>query len=526
MILATAEQIRKADEMTIKGIGLPGMVLMENAAQGAVRVLKDAMGDPMDWDVAAFCGRGNNGGDGLAMLRILAGQGSVATAYLFCREADLKGDAAANLAVAKACGVQVVEIPDDAALEEYYEDMAGHEIYLDALLGTGLNSLVKGRFAEAIELLNGLDAPVLAVDIPSGLSADTGAVLGHAVEADFTATFGLTKLGLAIDGTEHVGELTCVDISIPPVVVADLQLDSHLLEEREVRLLLPERPDKGHKGTFGHLLVVGGSPGKTGAPCLAAWGGLRAGAGLVTAALPCDLNPIAEVKLTAAMTQPLPQTSQGNLAKAAGPVVLKMLGSRQAMVLGPGLSTEEETVELVRDLVLNCRIPTVLDADALNALAGDLENQGFGAAPHTVLTPHPGEAARLLGMTTEELLADRPKAARVLARKTGCVTVLKGARSLIADPAGDLWVNPTGNVLLASGGSGDVLSGVIGGLMAQGLSALDAACAGVYVHGLAADLAIEEYGSRGLAADELVDFLVMAFQALLSEDAQGDLEEL
>jgi NAD(P)H-hydrate epimerase len=226
------------------------------------------------------------------------------------------------------------------------------------------------------------------------------------------------------------------------------------------------------------------------------------------------------------MTQPLPQTSQGNLARAAAPVVLDMAGSRQALVLGPGLSTEEETVELVRALALNCKIPMVLDADALNALAGDLENQGFGASPQAVLTPHPGEAARLLGVEIKEILEDRPKAARSLAQITGCVTVLKGPRTLIADPAGDLWVNPTGNVLLASGGSGDVLSGVIGGLMAQGLSALDSACAGVYVHGLAADLAMDEYGGRGLAADELVDFLVMAFQALESGEDQGELEEM
>ena len=513
MLLARVRQMQEADRRTIEEIGLPGAVLMENAAQGAVQVLLEEVEDLAGMEVAAFCGRGNNGGDGLAMARILVNKGVRARAYLFCRGEDLKGDAALNLAVAQACGVEVVEVPDQETLDQLVPELTRHQLYLDALLGTGLNSPVRGRYARAIELLNSLERPVLAVDVPSGLSADTGVPLGLAVRARWTATFGLVKLGLMLDSGEYVGDLFWVDISIPPAVVADLQINQVLLEDYAAAAFLPPRPPGAHKGSFGHLVVVGGSPGMSGAPCLAAQAGLRAGAGLVTACLPRDLNPVAEVKLGAVMSQPLPQTSEGSLSEQALPVLLDLMAGRQALVLGPGLSRHHQSAELARELAARVEAPLVIDADGLNALAGRLEGFGF-ASSQVVLTPHPGEAARLLGCDTAAILADRPAAARELARLSGRVAVLKGARSLIASPQGDLWVNPTGNVLLASGGSGDVLSGLIGGLMAQGLDALTAACAGVYLHGLAADLAAGDYGSRGLAAEELVDWLPRAFKQL------------
>jgi|Deesub1362A_J573_1020465.scaffolds.fasta_scaffold01847_12 NAD(P)H-hydrate epimerase len=525
MLLVTAEQMRQADRQTIEEVGLPGIVLMENAAQGAARAIAEAVGEVAGLEVAAFCGRGNNGGDGLAICRILANRGALATAYLMCRGEDLRGDAAVNLRVARACGVRVVEVPDEEALAARQAEMSGHDLYLDALLGTGLNSPVRGRYAQVIELLNQLPQPVVAVDIPSGLSADTGRPLGVAVRADLTVTFGLVKLGLALEPGEHVGELHLVDISIPPAVVEGLGVEARLLVAEEVAGMLNPRPTGGHKGTFGHLMVVGGSVGKSGAPCLAAMGGLRAGAGLVTVALPEGLNPVAEVKLTAAMSQPLPQTSEGCLSTAALPVVLELARVRSALVLGPGLSTQEEAVELVRELVAQAETPLVIDADGLNALAGVLGDVRF-ASPRVVLTPHPGEAARLLECSVPEILADRPAAARELAERSGAVVILKGARSLIARPGGELRVCPRGNVLLASGGSGDVLSGVVGGLLSQGCGAWEAACAGAFLHGLAADLAAEDYGLRGLAAEELADWLPAAFAALEAplEDEDEDHE--
>lgn len=527
MLLATAEQMRQADRRTMEEIGLPGIVLMENAAQGAARVLMEALGPMELLDVAGFCGRGNNGGDGLAILRILAGQGAMCTAYLFARASELAGDAAINLKVARACGVEVVEVPDQEAFCRQQAAMAGHEVYVDALLGTGLNAPVRGRLAQAIELLNTLGRPVLAVDIPSGLSADTGQPLGLAVRARFTATFGLIKAGLALEPGEYVGQLHLVDIGIPPRVVDELGCQASLMEAGDAAWLLPARPASGHKGSFGHLLVVGGSPGKSGAPCLAALGGVKAGAGLVTAALPQGLNLVAEMKLTAAMSQPLPQTSQGGLALEALPELERLATVRQALVLGPGLGREDESLELAQRLMARAPCPLVVDADGLYALAGLWGQPGALASGQAVITPHPGEAARLLGCPTAQVQADRLAAARQLARMSGAVAVLKGARTVVAEPEGLVWVNPTGNALLASGGSGDVLAGLIGGLLAQGASPTAAALAGVYVHGLAAQLAARDFGLRGLAAEELVEYLPAAFARLEPAAApEDDPEEL
>ena len=513
MILVTAEQMRACDRETIENIGLPGAVLMENAAQGAAQVLGEMLGEMEGLSVAVLCGRGNNGGDGLAMARILANQGAEADCYLMAKKDQLTGDAALNLKVALNCGVTVKECPDEASFHKLSGEIAGHELFIDALLGTGLSHEVSGRYLAAIELLNSLDAPVMAVDIPSGLSADSGAVLGAAVVADVTATFGLIKQGLILDGGEHCGELYLIDISIPPRVVDELEPTCFLLGDEMAAALLNQRPVGGHKGTFGHLLVLGGSPGKSGAPCLAALGALRAGAGLVTVGVPASLNPIVEAKLTAPMSQPLPESASGGLSPEALGTLLPLCAQRGAVVLGPGLGREEGSLELARSLWARNETPLVVDADGLFALSDGFGEAGPGAA-EAVITPHPGEAARLLGISTAQVQADRLAAARALAARGSCVAVLKGARTIVAEPGGLAWVNPTGNPLLASGGSGDVLSGVIGGLMAQGLEALAAALAGAYAHGLAADLAAAEYGQRGLAADELADWLPEAFAAL------------
>ena len=304
-----------------------------------------------------------------------------------------------------------------------------------------------------------------------------------------------------------------------------LGVNAALMDQETAAALLPPRPAGAHKGNFGHLLVLGGSPGKSGAVCLAAMGGLRAGAGLVTAALPAGLNLVAETKLTAAMSHPLPETAAGGLSLQGEHAVGELIFNSRSVVIGPGLGQEEESRELARRLAVACARPLLVDADGLNALAGRLEDISW-RSPEVVLTPHPGEAARLLECNTQDILADRPAAARRLARLGKAVVVLKGARTLVATPRGELWVNPTGNVLLASGGSGDVLSGVIGGLLGQGLNALEAALAGVYVHGLAANLASDEVGQRGLAAEELADYLAPAFKTLeMPDDEHHEHEE-
>ena len=414
--------MREADRRTIEELGLPGMVLMENAAQGAASVIEEAVGQAAGLDLAAFCGRGNNGGDGLAILRILANRGAVCTAYLFCKETDLSGDAAANLAVAKACEVAVVEVPDDETFEDEQGFMAGHEFYVDALLGTGLNSPVRGRYASAIELMNHTGMPILSVDIPSGLSADTGAVLGTAVQADFTATFGLMKLGLALDSGDYAGEVHLVDISIPPVVVADLDIKARLLDEESVCEALPVRPMAGHKGSFGHLLIAGGSGGMTGAVCLAVWGGIRAGAGLVTACVPEEFVPI--------IASQADQRHEFFLAPNRGPAAWagkrplrfwSSPGIRTPWCWGPVWAGTRAVSIWYVNWRAGLKCPLVLDADGLNALAGRLDSIRF-RPNQIVLTPHPGEAARLLGCTVPQVQNDRPAAARTLAatNRGGC----------------------------------------------------------------------------------------------------------
>jgi NAD(P)H-hydrate epimerase len=356
----------------------------------------------------------------------------------------------------------------------------------------------------------------LAVDIPSGLSADTGEPLGAAVEAQVTVTYGFPKIGQILPpGRDLVGRLWQVDISIPPALTQTVRTE--LAEAAEMRRLLPPRPFASHKGAFGHLVVVAGSEGKTGAAALTAEAGLRSGAGLVTAAVPAGLNDILEVKLTEAMTLPLPE-AQGVrvLGKKAWPPLRDFLADKSAVALGPGLGTHPETQELVRALVRHCPLPMVIDADGVNALAGRLEALQGAAGPR-IFTPHPGEMARLLGMISKEVQSRRLDLARDFAAAHGVWLVLKGAQTVVADPKGRVSLNPTGNPVLASGGTGDVLTGLVGGFLAQGLAPWDAARLGVFLHGLAADYLEESIGARGHLAGDLLACL----PELLTEFAEG-----
>jgi NAD(P)H-hydrate epimerase len=358
--------------------------------------------------------------------------------------------------------------------------------------------------------------PVLAVDIPSGLSADTGQPLGVALEAQVTVTYGWPKVGQIVPpGRDYVGRLWQVDISIPPHLAQDVPLE--LTEAEEMRRALPPRPFGSHKGTFGHLVVLAGSEGKTGAAALTAGGALRAGAGLVTLGIARSLNDILEVKITEAMTLPLPE-AQGRraLGVAALSPLLDFLQDKTAVALGPGLGTHPETRELVRQLVRHLSLPMVIDADGLNALVGQGNILTEAAGPR-LLTPHPGELARLLGTTVQEVQARRLDVAREVAARFGAIVVLKGAQTVVADPAGQLSLNPTGNPALASGGTGDVLTGLIGGFLAQRLEGWTAARLGVFLHGLAADFLAGRHGPRGLVAGDLLE----AFPHVLAEFTQG-----
>ncbi len=489
--------MRQLDQQTIEEIGVPSTVLMENAGRTTYQILRQEFPD-LDDPVVVLAGRGNNGGDGFVVARYLANAGFEVIVLLLAEKSELTGDAKINLDILAQLSVPVREITTEAALLDQIPLLEDASLLVDALLGTGLSSDVKGLFRSAITLMNDTPAPVLAVDIPSGLSADSGQPQGVAVLADVTVTYGWPKLGQILNpGRELVGRLWQVDISIPPSLANLSQIE--LATAASLRHLLPHRFADSHKGDFGHLLVIAGSVGKTGAAALAGEAALRVGTGLVTVGGPASLNPILEIKLTEAMTLPLAEPEG---VQALGPRALEEIAAalpgKTALAIGPGLGTHPQTIQLVRQLVRRSTLPLVLDADGLNAIAHDLESVADAAAP-VILT----QANRLL-------------AALELAERAQAIVVLKGAQTIVANPEGRLMINSTGNPALAQGGTGDVLTGMIGGFLAQKVDPFDAACLGVFLHGLAADLRAAVQGPCGMLAGELLEDLPEVIQAFAS----------
>jgi NAD(P)H-hydrate epimerase len=514
MKLATAAQMRELDRRAIEEAGIPSLVLMENAGRATYQILRREF-PRLAGPVMVLAGRGNNGGDGFVVARYLANAGMPVEVFLLGSRDQVQGDARVNLEILAHQGVEVVEVVDESRLNPVAHRLAWAGLMVDALLGTGLNSPVTGLMAALIERVNHLRPPVLAVDMPSGLSTDTGEVMGAAVRAEVTATYGWPKIGQIVpSGRDCVGRLWQVDIGIPPVLAHNLTVE--LVEAEEMRRLLPPRPFGSHKGAFGHLAVLAGSEGKTGAAALTAEGGLRAGAGLVTLGIPASLNDILEVKLTEAMTLPLPE-AEGNRALGikALPVIREFLEGKTAAALGPGLGTHKETMEVVRRIARDLTLPLVMDADGVNALAPAPDWLKDAPGPR-ILTPHPGEMARLTGLSVKEIQADRLKAARKAAARYSAIVVLKGAQTVVADPEGRVSINPTGSPALASGGTGDVLTGLIGGFLAQRMTPWDAARLGVYLHGLAADYLAGDL-ARGLIAGDLL----AGFPEMLEEFLAG-----
>jgi len=391
--------------------------------------------------------------------------------------------------------------------------LASSDILIDALLGTGLSSVVTGIYREAIDLINSVEKPVIAVDIPSGLQADTGAILGRAIRATLTVTCGLPKIGLYVDaGIDRAGIIRVVDIGIPSAYVDAIESRTLLLTRDSAFQSLPERAPSSHKGTFGHAGIIAGSVGKTGAAALAARAALRVGAGLVTVATPSSVNDVLEAKLLEAMTMPLPETKARTLARSGLDRVLAFIQARTAIAIGPGLSTHPETVELVQSLMKHLDRPSVLDADALNAMTGRASLLTECKTP-PILTPHPGEMARLeIDATPQTVNADRIGTARRFARERGVFIVLKGARTVVARPDGLVAICPTGNPGMATAGTGDVLTGMIVGLLAQRVPPWEAACAATYFHGSAGDLAAQHLGQPGMVASDLIAQIPYALQ--------------
>jgi len=502
MQVLTAAQMRQLDQQAIEDVGIPGIVLMENAGRTTYQILRQEFPD-LDDPIVVLAGRGNNGGDGFVVARYLANAGRQVFVLLLAEREQVHGDAKTNLDILEQMSVPIFEITSEEELREQTPLLQTAGLLVDALLGTGLASEVRGIYRAAINLLNEMAAPVLAIDIPSGLSADTGHPQGVAVLADVTVTYGYPKLGQILPpGRDLVGRLWQVDISIPRRLDAGSSIS--LATAAALRQVLPYRRRDSHKGEFGHLLVLAGSVGKTGAATLTGEAALRVGAGLVTVGVPASLNPILEIKLTEAMTLPL---AEAEGVQALGRRALEELAAaipgKTALALGPGLGTHHETVALVREVIRRSTLPTVVDADGLNAIAHDLESLIVSQAP-IVLTPHPGEMARLLKCSTKEIQENRLDVALEVADKTGAVVVLKGAQTIIADPDRQAVINTTGNPALAQGGTGDVLTGMIGGFLAQRVDPFQAACLGVFLHGLTADVLAASHGFCGVLAGELL----------------------
>jgi ADP-dependent NAD(P)H-hydrate dehydratase / NAD(P)H-hydrate epimerase len=515
MRILTAEAMRGIDRMAIDELGLSGLVLMENAALGVV----DAIGRqyPEAESAAIFCGAGNNGGDGLAVARQLATRGYAVEIFLAAGGRPLAGDAAAQLAICRRLGLTIHELGPDSDLAAPLAAARGHDVVVDALFGTGLTRPLAGPFARLVEGLNEVPRPRVAVDIPSGLSGSRADIPGPHLRADLTVTFAAPKVAHVFPpAAGAAGDLVVADLGFPPRLIDAAEGDLHLLVGEELAGLLPPRARDSHKGDFGHLLLVAGSLGKAGAAVLAARAAVRAGAGLVTAAVPDAILPMIHLGSIESMGVPLPAGPAGALAAVAAERVLAAAAGKTALAVGPGLGQEEETVAAIRRVVAEARLPLVLDADGLNAFAGRPAELAARPAA-TVLTPHPGELGRLLGIATAEVQADRPAAARRAAAATGAIVVLKGSLTLIAAPGGGLYVNPTGNPGMASGGTGDVLTGTLGGLLAQRLDPLDATLLAVYLHGLAGDLVLARLGGPSLAAEDLIAALPAAFAALLGD---------
>jgi len=516
----TAAQMQAMDKETIETIGLPGLILMEHAGTLTAAAAASWLEEQGGQRVVVLCGSGNNGGDGFVTARHLRNAGYDVDVFLAGHPTDLAGDARTHMEVWANLGGNVFPASEITG-KRLAQEIDGADLVIDALLGTGLSKPLKGNIGAWVAKVNQSGRAVLAVDLPTGVNADTGQVMGSAVRADLTVTFGAPKLGHFLgEGGALTGKLVVADIGIPEDVVVKHAGNVRLITPQIASLWLPDRPADSHKGSFGHVLVAGGSTGMTGAVALAATGALCTGAGLVTAAIPERHNPVMEKKLTEAMTLPLPETATGGLSAAALEPLVEASMERSVTVFGPGLGQAEEAFTLARAFVRQVDGPLVLDADGLNAWVGHLE--GFPTRPvPTVVTPHPGELARLLDTTVAEVQEDRIHSARNLASKLEAVVVLKGAHTVIADPFGGIWINSSGGPALASGGTGDVLAGMIGALLAQGMGAAEAACLGVYLHGLTADLWTEKRFPAGLAASVLARRVPRSMARL----ADGDVPE-
>jgi NAD(P)H-hydrate epimerase len=505
--------MREADRRTIQEIGIPASVLMESAGRAVVRKMIERIEDLTSQSVVILCGKGGNGGDGLVVLRTLAGLGCEARAVVLAPFESLSAEALDNLQAALKLGLPVESSPTVEAWGDVLSQVAAADVVVDAVFGTGLGEPPRGIYQRVLEDLNSLETLRVALDVPSGLSSDSGIVPGVAFDADLTIALAAPKVCHFIPpASELCGEVEVVEIGIPPRFLSSGEPRLETIEPAELADAIPRRRRLSHKGTYGHLLILAGSVGKTGAAVMAAEAALRAGVGLVTVASAESAIPLMAPRLPEAMWESLPETDAGAVSRRAERRLGELLRERDALALGPGLGTDDETAALVREVVGASEIPTVVDADGLNALARIPRAIPEGRA--LALTPHPGEAGRLLASSAQEVESDRLRAARRLAQETKSHVLLKGHRTLVSDPRGNVQVNLTGNAGMASGGTGDVLTGILGALLAQGIDIEEALPLGAHLHGLAGDIGAARIGQTSLIATDLIASLPEALRKL------------
>lgn len=499
--------MREVDRKAIENYGIPGPVLMENAGIQTVIALEEKFNNLTTKRVSVFAGKGNNGGDGAVVARHLFNKKVKVEIFLFAKKGDISHDAKINLNIAEDMGIPIHEVESLDKLKNFKSHLNHTHIFIDALLGTGITPPVKGVLQSAIIFLNDLNKFILAIDIPSGLNSDHGNVEGEVIKADMTVTFCRPKrCHFLYPAADLVGELKVADISIPDKIVSDEKIKVHTIDRNDIGSLFQERKRSSHKGTYGHLLVIGGSVGKGGAAAMAGLSALRIGTGLVTLAVPQSVNSSIEMNPIEVMSIPLPETREGSIDIAAKDKLLESINGKSAVLIGPGLSTQQETIELLLMIIPEIKVPLLIDADGLNCLAEHLEILKKGKG-QVIITPHPGEMSRLTKKTVKEVQSDRIGISQKFATDYNVIVVLKGAGTIIALPDGNTFINRTGNPGMASAGTGDVLAGMAAGLLAQKVSPVNASIAAVYLHGLAGDRVSQEKGQVSLIASDLIEVI-------------------
>lgn len=510
--IVSATEMRWCDEATIKTHGIPGILLMEHAGDAVAALIGCKYGPLRGKRVVVFCGKGNNGGDGFVIARLLLNKCAAIEVVLLSPAAGLEGDARANYSILSRLARSHRDLLRIHRLTPgLLGKLKNPDVIVDAIFGTGFAGEVKGAAAKAIDWMNAQSAPVVSVDIPSGVNGTTGIAASKAVRADRTVTFGLLKTGLLCNqGQDLAGEIHLVDIGIPPVVQKSKKLKTYLTEPFDVKAMLPQRASTAHKYSVGKVLVIAGSKGFTGAAYLSAKAALRAGAGAVMLATPETVYPILAKRLSEAIVTPLPATNEGSLSEESLHSLKDKLEWADVVVVGPGLTARAEALGVVRKIVTSYPGKLVVDADALRVI-GELGLRKIAKLKaEFVLTPHAGELSRITGALSSQIETDRLEMARSGATAGRLALVLKGGPTATGLPDGRVFLNSTGNPGMATVGSGDVLAGMIGALWAQGMSGEDAAVSGVYLHGLAGDCAGEKLGERSIVAHDLIDYLPAA----------------